>query len=637
MRFSDQFLDELRSRLSILEIAGKHVSWDPRKSRPAAGEYWACCPFHSEKTPSFHIKEHEGFFKCFSCEAGGGTIQFYQKIYNASFPEAVEKLADIAGLPLPVSTPEDRKKADKADKLIAMAEEAAKFFRLQLESSSGRAAVDYLRSRRLSIEDCRRYGIGYAPPGGALLNHLANLGYDRDLALEAGLAGKSAERGDYFDWFRNRIVFPIRSQRGKAIAFGGRAMDPNAKAKYLNSPETAIFKKGRCLYNHSAAREARARGKPLVLAEGYMDVIALCQAGFEASVAPLGTAVTADQLKLLWKLSPEPIVALDGDNAGFSAAIRVIYSALPLLGHSRSLRFCLLPEGLDPDDLISRRGVEAMKRLIDESLPLHRMLWLGETRERQFASPEKRAALQAKLNSAIEKIPDGNLRKQYFTEFKRMMWEAFSKSKGRRKLSGGAAGASAMPLNETKISIPALIAANKAEHDGLREAAILGIFLSNPVLIQEFESKLEEMTPSTSDHAEIIAALLDCADIRDLEEFKAAVAAKAGENKIQRLLSQRNVMIVPAIAKPGDMNLARAALEVEIQTLFAERSARETIKEARLDFSEDAGFSIKCIKDAKEKLEDAKQGAGSGGESAWTTAPVDENDQKKINAILARN
>ena len=317
MRFTDQFLDELRSRISIADIVGKHVSWDPGKSRPAAGEYWACCPFHSEKTPSFHVREHEGFFKCFSCEAGGGAIQFYQKINNVNFPEAVERLAEIAGMPLPVSTPEDRKKADKAAELMAMTEVAAKFFRLNLDSSSGRAALDYLRSRRLTAEDCRRYGIGYASPGGTLLKHLAQHGYDSKAAAEAGLAGKSKDGPGYFDWFRDRIVFPIRSQRGKVIAFGGRSMDPNARAKYLNSPETPIFKKGHCLYNHSAAREAVARGQPLILAEGYMDVIALCQAGFDASVAPLGTAVTMSQLRFLWKMSSVPVVALDGDKAGF--------------------------------------------------------------------------------------------------------------------------------------------------------------------------------------------------------------------------------------------------------------------------------------------------------------------------------
>ncbi|MDE0305054.1 MAG: DNA primase [Albidovulum sp.] len=636
MRFTEQFLDELRSRLSIREIAGRHVSWDPGKSRPAVGEYWACCPFHSEKTPSFHIKEHDGFFKCFSCEAGGGTIQFYQKINNLNFPEAVERLAEIAGMPLPAATPEDRQRADKATELSAMAEEAAKFYRLNLDSSSGRAARDYLRTRGLSPEDCRRYGIGFAPPGGVLLRHFAKHGYGDDAAVEAGLAGKSSDGDGFFDWFRNRIVFPIRSRRGKVIAFGGRSMDPNARAKYLNSPETLIFKKGNCLYNYAAAREAIAKGQPLVLAEGYMDVIALSQGGLEASVAPLGTAVTRTQLSLLWKMSPEPVIALDGDQAGFAAAIRVIFTALPHLGHSRTLRFCLLPEGMDPDDLIAQRGADAMKNLIEQAIPLHKLLWLSETRGRQFNSPEQRAGLQARLNSAIEKIPDGNLRKQYFTEFKSMMWNSFGNSRSQRERKFGGTETVGMPLNETRTSLLAQAAGKGGGSESIREAVILGICLNYPELVTEFESQLEELDTSVDDHAEVRDMILKHAGIGDPAEFKARVASAVGAKKVERILGQRYLEIVPAIANAECRVQARAVLDEEIQKLFADRSAREAFKEARLDIETDAEFALSCIKGAKANLRKARNHSRDDSESGLNPTPVNENDRNSIDEIIAR-
>ena len=367
-----------------------------------------------------------------------------------------------------------------------------------------------------------------------------------------------------------------------------------------------------------------------------MDVIALCQAGFEASVAPLGTAVTIPQIMLLWRMSSEPVVALDGDKAGYSAAIRVIYNALPHLRHNRSLRFCLLPEGMDPDDLIAQRGLDAMKNLIENSMPLHELLWLSETRGRQFNSPENRAGLQARLNAAIEKIPDGNLRKQYFSEFKSMMWKAFGNSQKRRQKAAAGTDAAGMPLNETKTSLLAQIAGKPGSNEGVREAVILGICMNYPELVPDFESQLEELVPSIDAHVDILEMILKYADISDPAEFKAKVSSGSSSEKVERLLSQRNLAIIPAIANPGCAEQARVILDEEFQKLFTDRSAREVFKEAKLDIETDAKFAMTCIKGAKADLRKARNRSQDGSESRPLATPVDENDKKNIDDIIAR-
>ena len=314
----------------------------------------------------------------------------------------------------------------------------------------------------------------------------------------------------------------------------------------------------------------------------------------------------------------------------------MIYTALPHLSHNRSLRFCLLPEGMDPDDLIAQRGADAMKSLVDNSMPLHQMLWLSETRGRQVNSPEKRAGLQAKLNAAIEKIPDGNLRKQYFSEFKSMMWKAFGNPQNRTQRKIGGADSDGMPLNETKSSQLAQIAAKRGSNESVRVAVILGICLNYPSLIAEFEGQLEELVPSIDDYAEILGMVLKRADISDPAEFKSSVASGAGEKKVERLLSQRNLAILPAIANPGCLEQARTVLEEEIRKLFADRSAREALREARMDIETDAKFAMSCIKGARADLRNARSISRAGLESELQAAPVDEEDRKNIDDILAR-
>jgi len=289
------FLDELRTRLSLGQVVGRKVMWDTRKSNQGKGDLWAPCPFHQEKSASFHVDDRKGFYYCFGCHAKGDAITFVRETENVDFMEAVKILAAEAGLPVPQSDPRAQEKADKRTQLTDVMEQAVQWHRLQLKTGAAGEAREYLTRRGFDATSLDRWDIGFAPANGGVMAHLVGKGVDPKLVIEAGLAAESDRGGSPYDRFRGRIIFPIRDGRGRPIGLGGRAMDPNARAKYLNSPETPLFDKGRSLYNHGPAREAAGKGQPLIVAEGYMDVIALSESGFGATVAPLGTAITEDR------------------------------------------------------------------------------------------------------------------------------------------------------------------------------------------------------------------------------------------------------------------------------------------------------------------------------------------------------
>ena len=356
------FLEELRNRASLSQVVGRKVTWEQKKTNVSKGDYWAPCPFHSEKTASFHVDDRKGFYYCFGCHEKGDAISFVRGTENVGFMEAVEILAREAGMTMPARDPQAQKKMDRNKELADVMEQAVRFYRMQYNSANAQAARDYIENRGLSADTQNTFEIGFAPNDrGALSQHLRGKGVDEAKIVDAGLAIKPDDGGAAFDRFRGRTMFPIRNAQGRPIAFGGRAMDPNARAKYLNSNETALFDKGRSLYNHGPAREAAGKADSLIVAEGYMDVIALAQYGFKHAVAPLGTAITEGQLALMWRMHPEPIIALDGDTAGLRAAMRLIDLALPLLEAGKSLRFCIMPEGKDPDDVLKSKGAPAMQ------------------------------------------------------------------------------------------------------------------------------------------------------------------------------------------------------------------------------------------------------------------------------------
>jgi DNA primase len=417
MRFSNSFLDEIRDRVQISDVIGRRVSWDKRKTNVPRGDYWACCPFHGEKSPSFHCEDRKGRYHCFGCGVTGDHFRFLTDLEGLNFPEAVQQIADMAGVPMPQADPTMEKREKERSSLLDVMELATSFFQDQLQTAIGARARAYLRDRGLTGRTIETFRLGFAPDSrNALKEFLAGKGIAKEEIEACGLVVHGADIPVSYDRFRDRIMFPILSSREKVIAFGGRAMSPDAPAKYLNSNETELFHKGNVLYNFTRARRA-AQGlnseSTIIAVEGYMDVIALHQAGIENAVAPLGTALTENQLELLWKMTPQPVLCFDGDGAGIRAANRAADLALPHLKPGRSVRFAVLPDGKDPDDLVRHEGRAPFDKVMSQARPLAEMIWSREINTGKFDTPEARAELEARLKQLVVVIADENVRRHY--------------------------------------------------------------------------------------------------------------------------------------------------------------------------------------------------------------------------------
>jgi DNA primase len=583
MNLPPGFLDDLRTRTSLSQVVGRKVTWDARKSNPGKGDLWAPCPFHQEKSPSFHVDDRKGFYYCFGCHAKGDAVTFVKETENVSFMEAVEILAREAGMPMPARDPVAAERADRRTELSKVMEEAFKWFRLQLKTSAASEARAYIARRGLSEAAQDRWEVGFAPDHRQGLFHaLTQKGIAPDMIVESGLCAKPDDGGAPYDRFRGRIIFPIRDGRGRAISLGGRAMDPNARAKYLNGPETVLFDKGRNLFNHGPAREAAGKGQPLIVAEGYMDVIALVEAGFKSAVAPLGTAVTEDQLKLMWRIHDEPIIALDGDKAGIAAALRVVDLALPLVEAGKSLRFAILPTGLDPDDLLRAQGAGAMQKVLDEAQPMVSLLWRRETEGRSFDSPERKAALDKTLRAALTRITDPSIRSHYGEEVKRLRLDLFG-TRARPTWTPQRKGKfTEAPQNALAVTRGSLLATAPDRIDEvLREAVILATLITHPTLIQRFESALERMDLTGEGHAEIRDILLSHMDPATVEDRLRRAAPAA----LDALMSRPHVEIAPPVRNRADADLATSCLAEELAKLDARRGARREIEDAIEDLT----------------------------------------------------
>ena len=417
MRFSPSFLDDIRDRIPISEVIGRRVVWDRKKSNPGRGDHWACCPFHGEKSPSFHCEDQKGRYHCFGCGVSGDHFRFLTELEGLSFPEAVERLAGEVGLAIPDRDPEMEKRQEARATILDAMRHASGFFQAVLHEADGAKARAYLRDRGLTPQTQKLFGLGYAPNSrNRLKEHLAGKGVGKAEIEAAGLVVHGQEIAVSYDRFRDRIMFPIVDLHDKPIAFGGRAMSADTPAKYLNSPETEIFHKGQVLFNLARARRAVKAAGTLVVVEGYMDAIMLAQAGFENAVAPLGTALTDRQLELIWRTTGEPILCFDGDSAGLKAAYRAAELALPQLKPGRSLRFALLPDGKDPDDLVRSGGPEAVKDAFEGARPLADLLWMRETAGGSFDTPERRADLEQRLKGLMRQIGDESVRRHYLAD-----------------------------------------------------------------------------------------------------------------------------------------------------------------------------------------------------------------------------
>ncbi|MDE2330224.1 MAG: DNA primase [Bradyrhizobium sp.] len=427
MRFTPQFLDELRARLPVSEVVGRRV-----KLKKAGREYKGLSPFQQEKTPSFTVNDQKQFYHDFSTGKHGNIFDFVMETEGVSFPEAVERLASMAGLALPAATPDAARHEQRRKTLHDVMEMATKFFADTLASRGGAKARGYLADRAIAPGTQLQFRIGYSPGERfALKEFLGGQGIPVEDMVEAGLLVSGEDIPLPYDRFRDRVMFPIADHRGRVIAFGGRALEKDVPAKYLNSPETPLFHKGDNLYNLGSARQAAHNGSPLIVVEGYIDVIAMVTAGFAGSVAPLGTALTENQLALLWKMADEPILCFDGDRAGQKAAWRAADLALPHLKPGKSLRFALLPEGQDPDDLARTGGRAAIEEVIAAARGLADVIWSREIEGGSYATPERRAALETRIGELAGGIRDEVVRRYYRQDLAGRLQQTFAPQDGR--------------------------------------------------------------------------------------------------------------------------------------------------------------------------------------------------------------
>ncbi|MAF96634.1 MAG: DNA primase [Rhodospirillaceae bacterium] len=501
MAFSEQFLEELRARTGLADVISRRVKL-VKKGR----EHLGLCPFHKEKTPSFTVNEDKGFYHCFGCEAHGSAFDFVMETEGLTFPEAVEKLAQEAGMEVPRDTPEDRERQQQRQTLFDVTEKAAVFFERQLRMPEGKRALDYLKNRGFDDAIIKRFRLGFAPDGRNVLKAaLAKDGIEEDLMVAAGLVIRPDDDSrESYDRFRGRVMFPITDQRRRVIAFGGRflgdqeagsgvtgqpgadkraATGTDTKApKYLNSPETPLFLKRRVLYGLKLASGPARKAGTIIVTEGYTDVIALNRAGFENAVAPLGTALTEDQIKLLWRIVPEPVLCFDGDDAGQKAAARAAERALPILASGFGLRFAMLPADEDPDSLIRSGGRDAMAGVIEGALPLSEVLWRMETGGRLPKTPEERAALQKRLRDYARQINDSTLRSHFSSLFNDRIW---SGSRAGRKAPGrGGDWAPSMHLEDAAGPKPPVSALERAQK------VLLAIIINHPEIFDGVEETL---------------------------------------------------------------------------------------------------------------------------------------------------
>ena len=528
MAFSPAFLDEIRTRVPLSDIVGKQV-----RLRRHGHEYKGLCPFHREKTPSFTVSERKGFFHCFGCGAHGDVIGFVMRTENLSFPEAVERLAGLAGLEMPRQSREERERERQAATLHDVLEEACRWFERRLAAPDGRDARDYLKRRGVTRATAERFRLGYAPDGrDRLVRHLAARGAAPDLVAAAGLSAGGDDGREPVDRFRHRLVFPIADRGGRVIAFGGRAMGGHP-AKYLNSPETPVFHKGRVLYGYAQARKPAHEAGTVIVAEGYMDVIALAQAGFRNAVAPLGTALTEGQLALLWRIADEPVLCFDGDEAGRRAAVRAVERALPALEPGKSLNFAMLPAGVDPDDLLRADGPQGMRAVLDRPLPLLGMLWRGRVENGRFDTPERLAALDKELHDCVARIGHGTVRHHYREAVRRKLRECFGSARaapperrlGARSRPGRGLGSYRGEAERKPSRAPGVGPAGDRQR---AQNLLLALPMLCPGLLERVAERLDEIDFADPDHSrarDCLLAALETEEALDTEALRRHLTA----------------------------------------------------------------------------------------------------------------
>jgi DNA primase len=609
MRFPPQFLDDLRARLAVSDVVGKRV-----RLKKAGREWKGLSPFNKERTPSFCVNDHKGFWHDFSSGKHGDIFTFTMEMDGVTFPEAVERLAALAGLAMPAMSREAEAEERRRRTLHDVVALAAKFFEATLASRAGARGRGYLADRGLDAPAQLKFGIGYAPSERfALKEHLGGLGISVADMVESGLLVAGGDIQIPYDRFRDRVMFPISDFAGRIVAFGGRALDKDAPAKYLNSPETPLFHKGSLLYNGAGARKAAHQGAPVIAVEGYVDVIAMVTAGFDATVAPLGTALTEDQLALLWRMSDEPVLCFDGDAAGHRAAYRAIDLALPRIEPGRSLRFASLPQGHDPDDLIRSAGPAAMTDVLTMARPLADVLWTRETEGGRFDTPERRAGLEARINELTNAIANETVRRHYRQEFWRRLRNLTATGAGDRSARGPAQGGfgrssadrwthaqrgrrerpreAPLPALSPRLLGSSIVRGSRSALQP-REALILLVAFNHPWLLETQAEQLAELELN-GDADMLRRALLDITASRppdrnvDRATLREAVVARGCEAVLQR--------IEAAVTHAADWPAREGAAPEDVRQLWAHvltlhrrnRTLNKELKEAERALGEE--------------------------------------------------
>ena len=470
MLFPDSFIDELKQRLPASKIVGKRV-----KLKRNGLSHKGLCPFHQEKTPSFTVQDHKAIYYCFGCHASGDIIKFVSETEKTSFSDTVIYLANLAGMALPKQDAVELKQIEHRHSLIEITTKAAHWFQTQLKLSTHHAAYEYFQTRGINDQDIQNFSLGYAPTKG-LLDFFKKEGISNNLAVEAGLAIKT-DSNDYIDRFRNRIIFPIKNQKNQIVGFGGRALSSEIMPKYLNSPETALFKKNNLLYAADIARKHSIQTERVIVVEGYLDAIFMHKAGFCDTVAALGTAFNQTHLQLLWGLANEPILCFDGDEAGKKAMTKAAHTALPLLGPGLTLKFAFLPKDKDPDDIIKQQGAAYMGKLLKNSLGLSDFIWQSELEQSHSDSPEGKALFEQKINDLVAQIGNQVVRNHYQQFMKNKLWQEFTSFK---PLKNGKAKAKKISSRREPLSI--LSSFSTIER---LEYSLFAQLISYPELIQD--------------------------------------------------------------------------------------------------------------------------------------------------------
>ncbi len=615
MRFTPEFLDEIKTRLSVSEVVGKRV-----RLKRAGREWSGLSPFNAEKTPSFFVNDAKMAWFDFSSQRNGNIFDFLMATEGMSFPEAVERLAAEAGLDMPRRTAEDSAREQRRAGLWEILEWAAASFASNLAGRAGARGRDYLSKRELGAESRRTFGLGLAlPERFALRDHLAAKGASAEAMIEAGLLVHGEGIAVPYDRFRDRVMFPIADRSGRVIAFGGRALDATAPAKYLNSPETPLFHKGGVLYNHHRARKAAADRGTVIAVEGYVDVIAMSGAGFPNVVAPLGTALTIEQCELMWRMAPEPILCFDGDGAGRRAAFRAVDTVLPALGPNRTLRFAFLPEGQDPDDLARSGGEQAIADVLAKARPLVDVLWARETEGVVLDTPERRAGLEQRLGDLVRGIGDEALRRYYGSEMRARLAAIGAAAPGKRRSRPAVAvarpgnrgrfepppprgyrGSAPPPLSESLARTAVLTPMSFAR----RDVEILVLVLNHPGLLDKHAEDLAHLDVAQAE----LAAFRDLvvtlgADVHGGHDaFKSAIDA-AGKGDVRRRIEAAAARLphwcmAPAAAEADAEHMLKQAVALHRKTRELHKQL-DTARKAFADDGSEGNFAQICTLQAE--------------------------------------